>query len=105
MRYRFGGLIHGGAYFRNFTVTLFLNIKQCCAFAGGIDIRSVKRTRKSETGSARLEVTRENICFSSLFAAGDVSREGTSGTQRQKFHTDDVKPVRIESGQKRSLVD
>ena len=30
----------------------------------------------------------ENIRFSSLFAAGDVSRGGTSATQRQKFHTD-----------------
>ena len=36
----------------------------------------------------------ENIRFSSLFAAGDVSRGGTSATQRQKFHTDDVKSVR-----------
>ena len=35
----------------------------------------------------------ENIRFSSLFAAGDVSRGGTSATQRQKFHTDDVKYV------------
>ena len=33
---------------------------------------------------------RENIRFSSLFAAGDVSRGGTSATQRQKFHTDDA---------------
>ena len=32
----------------------------------------------------------ENIRFSSLFAAGDVSRRGTSATQRQKFHTDDA---------------
>ena len=32
----------------------------------------------------------ENIRFSSLFAARDVSREGTSATQRQKFHTDDA---------------
>ena len=32
----------------------------------------------------------ENSRFSSLFAAGDVSRGGTSATQRQKFHTDDV---------------
>ena len=32
----------------------------------------------------------ENICFSSLFAVGDVSRGGTSATQRQKFHTDDA---------------
>ena len=36
----------------------------------------------------------ENICFSLLFAAGDVSRGGTSATQRQKFHTDDAKSVR-----------
>ena len=35
----------------------------------------------------------ENIRFSLLFAAGDVSRGGTSATQRQKFHTDDVKYV------------
>ena len=32
----------------------------------------------------------ENICFSSFFAAGDVSRGGTSATQRQKFHIDDT---------------
>ena len=32
----------------------------------------------------------ENIRFSSLFAAEDVSRGGTSATQRQKFHTDDA---------------
>ena len=32
----------------------------------------------------------ENIRFSSLFAAGDVSRGGTSATQRHKFHTDDA---------------
>ena len=36
----------------------------------------------------------ENIRFSSLFAAVDVSRGGTSATQRQKFHTDDAKSVR-----------
>ena len=30
----------------------------------------------------------ENIRFSSLFTAGDISRGGTSATQRQKFHTD-----------------
>ena len=36
----------------------------------------------------------KNIRFSSLFPAGDVSRGGTSATQRQKFHTDDVKSVR-----------
>ena len=32
----------------------------------------------------------ENIRFSSLFAVGDVSRGGTSASQRQKFHTDDA---------------
>ena len=32
----------------------------------------------------------ENIRFSSLFATGDVSRRGTSATQRRKFHTVDV---------------
>ena len=32
----------------------------------------------------------ENIRFSLLFAAGDVSRQGTSATQGQKFHTDDA---------------
>ena len=42
----------------------------------------------------RLLLACENIRFSALFAAGDVSRGGTSATQRQKFHTDDVKSVR-----------
>ena len=32
----------------------------------------------------------ENSRFSSLLAAGDVPRGGTSATQRQKFHTDHV---------------
>ena len=35
----------------------------------------------------------ENICFSMLFAAGDVSRGETSVIQQQEFHTDDVKYV------------
>ena len=39
----------------------------------------------------------ENIRFSSLFAAGEVLRGGTSATQRQKFHTDDVKSAGIRS--------
>ena len=41
----------------------------------------------------------ENIRYSSLFAAGEVSRGETSTTQRQKFHTDDVSPA-AKSGQK-----
>ena len=32
----------------------------------------------------------ENSRFSTLFAAEDVSQGGTSATQQQKFHTDDV---------------
>ena len=36
----------------------------------------------------------EDIRFSSLVVAGDVSRRGTSTTQRQKIHTGDVKSVR-----------
>ena len=32
----------------------------------------------------------KNIRFSSLFAAGDVLRGGTSATQRQILHTDDA---------------
>ena len=36
----------------------------------------------------------ENSRFSSLFAAEDVSRGITSATQRQKFHSGDVKSVR-----------
>ena len=36
----------------------------------------------------------ENIRFSTLFAAGDVSRGGTSATPRHKFHADDGKSVR-----------
>ena len=39
---------------------------------------------------ACVTLTCENIRFSSLFAAGDVSRGGTSSTQGQKFHTDDA---------------
>ena len=41
-----------------------------------------------------IQVACENIRFSSLFVAGDVSRGGTSAIQRQKFDTDDVKSVR-----------
>ena len=36
----------------------------------------------------------ENSRFSSLLATGEVSCRETSVTQRQKFHTDDVKSVR-----------
>ena len=47
---------------------------------------------RNGSGSANvmIRLACENIRFSSLFAAGDVSRGGTSATQRQKFHTDDA---------------
>ena len=38
----------------------------------------------------KMQLACENIRFSSLFAAGNVSRGGMSATQRQKFHTDDA---------------
>ena len=45
-------------------------------------------------GPLLIEISLRKLRFFSLFAAGDVSRAGTSVTQRQKFHTDDVKSVR-----------
>ena len=44
--------------------------------------------------TAAVELACENIRFSTLVTAGDVSRGGTSATQRQKSHTDEVKYVR-----------
>ena len=32
----------------------------------------------------------QNSCFSSILTTGDVLQGGTSATQRQQFHTDDV---------------
>ena len=49
---------------------------------------------KNET-KAMEAIVCENRRASSLPAAGDVSQGRTSATQRQKFHTDDVKSVRI----------
>ena len=43
--------------------------------------------------SAALPLACKNIRFSSLLATGDVSQGGTSATQQQKFHTDDVKSI------------
>ena len=45
----------------------------------------------------------ENIRFSSLFAAGDVSRGGTSATQQQKFHTDDANQCLLNKAGSRGL--
>ena len=58
-----------------------------------MDFRSIVVIHGSPVGVKKFKgigLTCENICFSSLFAAGDVLREGTSATQRQKFHTDDT---------------
>ena len=61
-----------------------------------IRIRTVRIAKGiyKELFTVRKLLACENIRFPSLFVAGDVSRGGTSATQRQKFHTDDVKSVR-----------
>ena len=43
-----------------------------------------------ETSGKVQNIACQNSCFFSLLVAGDVSRGGTSATQRQKFHTDDA---------------
>ena len=48
----------------------------------------------SALAEKRKKLACENSRFFSLLAAGDVSRGGTSATQRQKFHTDVVKSFR-----------
>ena len=72
-----------GVSLRLFTFCLLVTSKtpfeKCFA---GRDIVSIIIIRSS--------IACENIHFSSLFVAGDVSRGGTSATQRQKFHTDDA---------------
>ena len=52
------------------------------------DGRTTGKGEKKEDGPSLLACV--NIRFFSPFAAGNVSRRGTSVTQRQKFHTDDV---------------
>ena len=52
----------------------------------GGSARSTKKTRCQQANSSACE----NIRFSWLFAALDVSCGGTSATQLQKFHTDDA---------------
>ena len=48
---------------------------------------------KLEISCGSHAVACENIRFSSLFTDKDISHRGMSVTQRQKFHTDDVKSV------------
>ena len=45
-------------------------------------------------GEVGIWVACENSCFSLLLATVDILQGGTSATQRQKFHTDDIKSVR-----------
>ena len=45
---------------------------------------------KPRVGNEVANIACENSGFSLLLAAGDVSQGGTSATQQQKFHTDDV---------------
>ena len=52
--------------------------------------RQMQLTDYISVPSAPSLVACENIHFSSIFVAGDVSRGGTSATQRQKFRTDDA---------------
>ena len=56
--------------------------------SGGEDLRSCASYPDVSLSMKMLAC--ENIRFSSLFAAGDVSRRGMSVTQRQKFHTNDA---------------
>ena len=45
----------------------------------------------------------QNRCFFSLLVAGDVSRGGTSATQRQKFHTDDANQCLLNKSGRRGV--
>ena len=54
------------------------------------DVLKLKIKTSTNLTSAASLLACENIRLSSRFTAGDVSRGGTSATQRQKFHTDDA---------------
>ena len=55
--------------------------------------RYAKEKEQALVAAKEVCIACENIHFSSLFATRHVSRRGTSVTQRQKFHTDDIKSV------------
>ena len=55
--------------------------------------KEVPRT-KEDLSRWSVAIACENIRFSSLFAARDISHGEMSATQRQKFHTDDTESVR-----------
>ena len=73
-------------------VPLILSVFNLKSLVYENDTFSVKNgtyNRKELDFGAKI-LARENSRFSSFFTAGDVSHGGTSATQRQKFHTDDV---------------
>ena len=76
------------------TVTLYFAFIRCRFMKLIEQWQIFKKTRYFMYKLTSVELACESIRFSSLFAAGDVSRGGTSATQQQKFHTDDVKSVR-----------
>ena len=53
--------------------------------------RDDKQICTHQKNQFKRDIACENSRFSSLFAAEDVSQGIISATQRQKFHTDDVK--------------
>jgi len=67
-----------------FAPELFLSDNRQLYFENGSEVPILLLT------GTVLAIACENIRFSSLFVAEDVSRGGTSATQWQKFHTDDV---------------
>ena len=69
--------------------SILLQISDCWQ----ITKRLLDFTLKSKWRAAQI-VPCDNIRFSLVFAAWDVSLGGSSATQRQKFYADDVKSVR-----------
>ena len=75
------------------TVTLYFAFIRCRFMRLIEQWQIFEKTRYFMYKLTSVELTCESIRFSSLFAAGEVSLGGTSATQQQKFHTDDVKSV------------
>ena len=74
-------------------VTLFLRVVVIVATCDQALIANLHHSQdvsKKQRLIARYQPAKASVS-PSLYAAGDVSRGGTSATQRQKFHTDDVK--------------
>ena len=60
-----------------------------------VNVTSGKPRENHMTCAPFANLACENIRFSSLFVACDVSRGGTSATQWQKFHTDDANQFNV----------